>query len=121
MKAIKKVTLSLLSLTAIMGSAYASQMECYVDTQAYDHFTPNHCTALVYGARSATAVFRISGADSQIDKVIWSGATKSCGTSGTSCSITIRSMKPYRATATVLYSNGQWESVQATASFEDGR
>jgi len=121
MNKIKMLSLSGLALLSLMGKAYAGKMECYVDTQAYDQFTPNVCMALVYGARTSTAVFRIVAAESEIDKVIWGGAASSCGTSGTSCSIKIRSMRPYKATATILYRNGKWDSAQAIASFEDGR
>ncbi|WP_151173939.1 hypothetical protein [Pseudoalteromonas ruthenica] len=103
------------------AQASADSMECYVDTQAYDQFTPNRCFALVYGATTSTAVFRVVGNGSQIDSVIWSNAASSCGTSGTSCSFEIRAFRPYTAEATILYSNGSWSKVSATASFEDGR
>lgn len=102
-------------------SANADLMECYVDTQAYDQFRSNACFALVYGARSATAVFRVVGNGSEIDSVQWTGAASSCGTRGTSCSFTIRPFRPYKAEALILYSNGTWSRVSATASYEDGR
>ncbi|ASP37817.1 hypothetical protein CHH28_03620 [Bacterioplanes sanyensis] len=104
-------------------SAYASadHMECLVDTRAHDQYTPNTCFGLVYGASTATAVFRVVGNGSNIDSVQWSGAAKSCGTSGTSCAVDIRPFRGHRAEALILYSNGTWSKVSATAFFEDGR
>ena len=46
----KKVltALGLLLSGAFSVHASADSMECYVDTQAYDKYTPNRCFALVY-------------------------------------------------------------------------
>ena len=112
---------TLLAASVFSVQASASSMECYVDTQAYDQYTPNRCMALIYGQNKATAVFRVIGNGSAIDSVIWSNAAQSCGTSGTSCSFEIRSFKPYKAEATILYTNGSWSKVSVIASFEDGR
>jgi hypothetical protein len=118
---------NLLSVAAVIATglftsqASAADMECYVDTQAYDHFTSGHCFALIYGASSATAVFRIAGANKPISSVIWGDKASSCGTSGTSCSFTIRPFRANKASATILYQDGTWETASATASFEDGR
>jgi len=101
--------------------ASADQMECYVDTQAYDQFTANRCIALVYGKIETTAVFRVIGDGSDIDSVIWSNAASSCGTSGTFCSFKIRAFISNKAEATILYTDGRWSKVSAIASFEDGR
>jgi len=119
----KKVltALGLLLSGAFSVHASADSMECYVDTQAYDKYTPNRCFALVYGQTNATAVFRVVGNGSAIDSVIWSNAASSCGTSGTSCSFQIRAFRSYKAEATILYTDGRWSKVAATASFEDGR
>lgn len=103
------------------AQASADQMECFVDTQAYDQFTANHCTALIYGKTETTAVFRVIGDGADIDSVIWSNAASSCGTSGTSCSFKIKAFKLNKAEATILYTDGRWSKVSATASFEDGR
>jgi hypothetical protein len=117
----------MLSVAAVIATglfstqAAAADMECYVDTQAYDQYSKGHCFALIYGASSATAVFRIAGANKPISSVIWGDKASSCGTSGTSCSFTIRPFRPYKATATILYQDGTWEATSATASFEDGR
>ncbi|WP_028772061.1 hypothetical protein [Shewanella waksmanii] len=118
----KFITAGLLVASSFMAqSASAATMECYVDTQAYDQYTPNHCFAMVWGARSATAVFRISGANKPINKVIWGDKASSCGTSGTSCSFSIRPFVSNKASATILYQDGTYETASATASFEDGR
>jgi hypothetical protein len=118
----KFVSTSVLLASSLFASqAFSANMECYVDTQAYDQYTPGHCEALIYGARSATAVFRIAGANKPISSVIWGDKASSCGTSGTSCSFIIRPFRVNKATATILYQDGTWEAASATASFEDGR
>jgi hypothetical protein len=117
----------ILSVAAIIATglfsaqASATVMECFVDTQAYDHFTEGYCGAIINNARSTTAVFRVTGTSKPISSVIWSEKASSCGTSGTSCSITIYPFHEYTAKATVLYQDGTWEATSATASFEDGR
>ncbi|MBB1384550.1 hypothetical protein H5119_03105 [Pseudoalteromonas sp. SG45-5] len=115
------ISMGIVLASIFSAQASADQMECYVDTQAYDQFTPNHCSALIYGKNKATAVFRVIGNGSDIDSVVWSNAASSCGVSGTSCSFSIRSFRGYKAEATVLYTDGTWSKVSATASFEDGR
>ncbi|MBG9996012.1 hypothetical protein I6F50_13150 [Pseudoalteromonas sp. NZS127_1] len=115
------ITTGIILASIFSAQASADQMECYVDTQAYDQFTPNHCFAVIYGKRTATAVFRVVGNGSDIDSVVWSNAASSCGVSGTSCSFSIKSFKSNKAEATVLYTDGTWSKVSATASFEDGR
>ena len=114
-------TAALIGCAIFSAQASADKMECYVDTQAYDQYTGGRCFAMVFGARSATAVFRVVGNGSNIDSVQWSGAASSCGTRGTSCSFQIRPFRPYTAEALILYSNGTWSKVSATASYEDGR
>ncbi|WDE07107.1 hypothetical protein SG34_009550 [Thalassomonas viridans] len=110
-----------LASSFVAAHASAATMECYVDTQAYDSFTPNQCFAVVWGQSRTTAVFRIAGSTGKpINQVIWSGAASSCGVSGSSCSISIRAYKTYTARATVLYQDGTWDTASATASFESG-
>ncbi|MCL1037256.1 hypothetical protein L2750_08825 [Shewanella submarina] len=119
----KSMILGLLAVGALTAfDTEAAAVECYVDTQAYDQYTAGHCFSMVWGARTATAVFRVNGANGQISQVIWGDAASGkCG-SGTHCSFTIRPFRPYRATATILYADGTWENATpATASFEDGR
>ncbi|WP_281557383.1 hypothetical protein [Thalassomonas sp. RHCl1] len=118
----KLLTTGLLVASCLATSqAYATAMECYVDTPAYDHFTTGHCSALIWGANKATAVFRIKDADSKpISSVIWGNAAASCGTGGAYCTIDIYAFRSYTATATVLYQDGSWGSASATAWLEDG-
>ncbi|QLE84222.1 MULTISPECIES: hypothetical protein [Shewanella] len=105
----------------IAAQASAATLECYVDTQGYDRYTKNHCFAMIPGQRTATAVFRISGAAKPISSVIWGDKAASCGTRGTSCSFTITGFTTHKASATILYQDGTYESKSGTASFEDGR
>ncbi|ALQ06649.1 MULTISPECIES: hypothetical protein [Pseudoalteromonas] len=115
------ISTGIILASVFSAQASADQMECYIDTQAYDQYTANYCSALIYGKSKATAVFRVVGNGSDIDSVVWSNAASSCGVSGTSCSFSIKSFRGYKAEATVLYTNGTWSKVSATASFEDGR
>ncbi|WDE02885.1 hypothetical protein SG34_015685 [Thalassomonas viridans] len=56
----KLLTAGLLTASSLVASqAYAATMECYVDTPAWDNYTPNSCFAMVWGANKATAVFRV--------------------------------------------------------------
>lgn len=46
----KFITAGVLVAGSFMAqSASAATMECYVDTQAFDQYTPNHCFAIVWG------------------------------------------------------------------------
>ncbi|WP_281558390.1 hypothetical protein [Thalassomonas sp. RHCl1] len=111
----------LLASSFVASHASAATMECYVDTQAYDTFTPNQCFALLWGQSKTTAVFRIAGSTGKpISQVIWSGAASSCGVSGSSCSFSIRAYRTYTAKATILYQDGTWDTASAKASFESG-
>lgn len=115
----------LLSFGLLLASSFATsqvtatEMQCYVDTQAYDNYTSNRCFAL-NPASSTTANFRVTATNGSINSVIWGEDTSSCGTAGTSCSITVRAYKTYTGSATILYSDGTWETVSAKASYERG-
>jgi hypothetical protein len=109
----------LLASSFAASQAVATEMQCYVDTQAYDNYTSNACFA-INPATSTTASFRVTATNGTINSVIWGGDASSCGTAGTSCSITVRAYRQYNATATILYSNGTWETVSANASYERG-
>lgn len=118
----KFITAGILVASSLFANqAMSATMECFVDTQAYDQYTPNNCDAVIFNARSATAVFRVTGTNKPISSVIWGDKASSCGTGGTSCSFSIRPYFSNKATATILYQDGTWEAASATASFEDGR
>ncbi len=118
----KIITASVLvASTFFTNETMAASMECYVDTQAHDQYTVGRCMAIVWGARRATAVFRVTGTDKPISSVMWGDKASSCGSSGTSCSFQIPGYSSHRATATILYQDGTWETTYARASFEDGR
>ncbi|WKE65876.1 hypothetical protein PVT67_01050 [Gallaecimonas kandeliae] len=101
------------------GSAFASGMSCYIDTKAYDQFTPNDCSALVYGATQATAVFRIDNLPSRY-YIDWHNPN--CAANATTCTAVIRAFRTFQASATLIdLDAGTTTDVSATASFEDGR
>ncbi|WP_444913958.1 hypothetical protein ACJJIQ_06915 [Microbulbifer sp. ANSA003] len=110
------------ALFFISSHTTAATMECYVDTIKFDTYRPNVCFALVWGANTATAAFRIEEDTSKvISSVIWSDDAHSCGTtSDRYCSFTIRAFRAYTAKATILYQDGSWDTASAIASFEDG-
>lgn len=101
------------------SSVFAAGMSCYIDTRAYDEFTPNHCLNIVWGAKTATAVFRVDNlpANYYID---WD--TPACAANATTCTAVIRAFVPFKATATLIdLDAGTTTEVSATATFEDGR
>ena len=117
----KLLQASVLIVSSVIASqAISAEMECYVDTQQFDNFTPSYCVSLVWGAQYADAIYRVSGANKAIDKVIWEGVASGKGCTGTSCTVSIRAFRPSTAKATVLYTDGTWESVSATAELENG-
>ncbi len=111
----------LIASSVIASQAFSAEMECYVDTQRFDNFTPNYCVGLVWGAQYADAVYRVSGANKAIDQVIWGGVASGKGCTGTSCVVSIRAYSVNKATATILYTDGTWENVSATAELENGK
>lgn len=119
MKKLLSVSL-LLASSFVASQATATEMQCYVDTQAYDNYTSNRCFAM-NPASSTTANFRITATNGAIDSVIWGDHASSCGTTtGTTCSITINAYRSYTGSATILYTDGTWEKVSAKASYERG-
>jgi len=103
----------------VSGPVLAAGMSCYVDTHAYDRFTPNNCLSMIWGANSATAVFRID--DEPANRYIdWQ--TPDCPSNSNVCTTTIYAFSPFQAHATVInLDTGEVTKVSATARFEDGR
>lgn len=116
----KKFTKVVFGLMLSMGAnaAMADTMSCYVDTTAYDEYRTNSCFAMVWGANTATAVFKVDDAPSG-SQILWSNS--SCSQTSSVCSTSIRAFQNYTMSATVLKPDGTWSQVQASASFEDGR
>lgn len=114
-KAIIGAVLTLSSLPAL-----ANSMSCYVDTPAYDNFTTNFCSAVIFnGPTTTSAVFRVNNAPSNVQSVLWSDS--SCSSSSTTCITSVRAYKPKTVTATVLKTDGTFFQVSATAEYELGR
>ena len=66
------------------------------------------------------ASWRISGATKTISSVIWADTTAGCASTATSCTKPIHPYQQHLGSATILYTDGTWEAVQATAWFETG-
>lgn len=104
------------------GSASAATMECMVDTAGWDEWSAGHCESFEYtmDKKANNAYWRITGINKTISSVIWSDKTTGCASSATEC---MKAIFPYRinkGTATILYVDGTYEIVSATASFETG-
>jgi len=101
------------------SSAFASSgMSCFVDTPDYDEFTSGFCFAMIFGARTTTAVFRVDNppANAHID---WDHPD--CPSSTTFCSVPIYAFHFLTVSALVIDLDSAYHNtVQATAYFEDG-
>ncbi|EKE77524.1 hypothetical protein [Gallaecimonas xiamenensis] len=112
---------NLLAAVLALGSSstFAAGMSCYLDTAAYDEFTPNYCTEILWNKGSATAVFRI---DNVPERFYIDWHNPKCESNATTCSAVIRVFEEYQATATLIdLTAGTVTEVSATAYFEDGR
>ena len=117
-----KKTLTALAILLTSGSSMAAQMECMVDTAAYDEWSAGSCWGFEYTMDYATndAIWRIVGTTKSISSVIWQEATSGCASNATYCTKAIRPYRQYLGKATVLYTDGTYEVVQASAQFETG-
>ncbi len=111
-----------LPLILLSGAASAASMECMVDTAAYDEWQVGYCSAMEFTFDNNTnlALWRITGVTKTVSQVLWSDATSGCAASALSCNKQIRPYHEHLGKATILYSDGTWEQVQATAHFETG-
>lgn len=102
--------------------AMAAQMECMVDTAAYDEWQVGHCPNFEYTMdnNTNTAIWRVTGTTKPVSSVLWSETTAGCASNSLYCSKEIRPYQEHLGKATILYTDGTWEAVQATASFETG-
>ncbi len=107
-------------LTAASFSAFSAQtMSCYVDTPAYDQFTPNNCVAMIFnGPTTTSAVFRIDNPPANLQSVLWSDSA--CSSSATTCITDVRAYRPKSVSATVLKTDGTFYQVSANAHYELG-
>ena len=109
-------------LLLLSGSAFSAQMECMVDTAAYDEWSVGQCMSFEYTMDYAAndAIWRITNLTKPVSSVIWSEKTAGCDSTATYCT---KAIKPYifhLGKATILYTDGTYEVVQATAQFETG-
>ncbi len=110
-------------LVGVFGlPAMAAQMECMVDTAAYDEWQVGYCSNFEYTLdnNTNTAIWRITGTTKPVHSVLWSEKTTGCASNSLYCSKEIRPYQEHVGKATILYTDGTWEAVEATASFETG-
>lgn len=119
--AMKKFIFALI-ISTFAFSANSAQMECMVDTAAYDQWGTGHCFSFEYTLDTASnvAIWRLKNVTKTISSVIWSDKTTGCSTSATQCSKAIRPYRTHTGTATILYTDNTWEVVSAVAEFETG-
>jgi hypothetical protein len=100
--------------------AAAATMQCMINDVV--SWRNNRCRGveMTLDHQTNLASWRINGATKAISSVIWSGVTASCPTTATSCTKAISPYEEHLGAATILYSDGTWEAVQATAWFETG-
>ena len=101
---------------ALAGPAAATNMACYIDTPAYDHFNDNACFAV--GTSSSVAVFRVENVNTSLYTIYWS--EPSCTTNSTYCTVSISPGQQKTVTA-YLYFNPEPEGAftySATAYYE---
>ena len=117
-----KKTLTALALLLASGSSMAAQMECMVDTAAYDRWSTGGCWGFENTLDNAPndALWRIVGVTKTISSVIWQETTSGCPSNATYCTKAIRPYQEHLGKATVLYTDGTYEVVQATAQFVTG-
>jgi hypothetical protein len=117
-----KKTLTALALVLASGSTMAAQMECMVDTAAYDEWSAGYCSSFEYTMDNARndAIWRIVGVTKTISSVMWQETTSGCDSNSTYCTKAIRPYRDHVGKATVLYTDGTYEVLQATANFETG-
>jgi len=121
-----KKLVTLVLACALLGPAIAATaqtpppMSCFVDTPAYDEFTPEYCFAVIPGARFATAVFRaLPPPLPNRFEVRWSDTR--CDPKSPICSVRIAAYRPKTMTALVLnFDNFTFYEVSATAELEAG-
>lgn len=117
----KKILLPLV-IAVLSLPAMAAQMECMVDTAAYDQWQAGDCPNFEYTLdnNANTAIWRVTGTTKPVSSVLWSETTAGCASNSQYCNKQIRPYKQYTGKATILYTDGTWEAVEATASFETG-
>lgn len=117
-----KKTLTALALLFASGSTMAAQMECMVDTAAFDNWSTGYCMSFEYTMDNNPndAIWRVVGTTKPISSVIWSEAAAGCASTSTYCTKPVRPYREHVGKATVLYTDGTWTAVQATAYFETG-
>lgn len=117
-----KKTLSALALILASSSSFAANMECMVDTAGWDQWGEGYCFGMEFTFDRAPndATWRITNLNKTISSVIWSEATQGCSSTATYCTKSIPPYAEFVGKATILYADGTWENVQATASFETG-
>lgn len=105
----------------VASNAMAAQLNCRVSAkQTFGNWTPD-CfgISMVLNNKPTTVSFRIDSLAAPVKQVIWSNAP-TCSATSTSCSFPLYPYNPYALSATVLYQNGTYEEVSATATYETG-
>ncbi|GAB4194032.1 MAG: hypothetical protein Tsb002_25090 [Wenzhouxiangellaceae bacterium] len=94
------------------------ELSCYVDTPAYDQFTPYFCSSIwFFGPNTTTAVFQVFNVNPASHSYNWSVN----GCSGEQCFTTIGAYVPLTVSVTVTNNaTGQQYNLSATAEYELG-
>lgn len=109
-------------LLLMAGTASAANMECKVSTTD-NHGWSSYCFGqnFKFNYVPVNTTFRIQNLAAPVSSVLWQGAVvSSCAATATSCTVKISPYQEHQVSAVVLYSNGTYETVSATALFETG-
>ncbi len=117
-----KKMIAALALLGASGSAFSAQMECYVDTAAYDEWSVGYCMSMEFTFDNAPndAFWRITGVTKVVSSVLWTDDTAGCSSASLECHKAIYPYQTYTGRAIILYADSSWEEVSATARFETG-
>ncbi|KZN61408.1 hypothetical protein [Pseudoalteromonas luteoviolacea] len=117
--------LTLIASTVFAGQALSAELVCAVYAKSggssWGNGTAN-CEAFDYSFGSATGGrFYLKNVTKTVKEVRWNGSARCSTTASTSCNATIRAYATNQATATILYTDGTWESTNvARAYYETG-
>ncbi|ODB41997.1 hypothetical protein BB427_10815 [Pseudoalteromonas sp. BMB] len=113
----------LVVLGGLSFSSQAADLKCSLNVKSGGNVWGNntsYCSGIDFSFDNSTSgKFYIANATKAISKVIWNGDASCSG--GTTCNMTIRAYRQYNATATILYTDGTYETTNsAHIDYETG-
>ena len=116
--------LTLVGATILPHNALAADLACNLNV-AWSGTVNGNGTAFCEGldytfGNSTTGSFFLKNVTKPIHSVTWNGDAN-CGSTATFCPVTVFAYFPSEASATILYTDGTWETTNtATIDYESG-